>query len=142
MTTETTEARNQAIEALGIKLTLVCVNPGKADIPRKQRGEPSVWQYTLTRNGKAISGPYTMECGLRSKNGRFPTKPTLADILYSLQSDASVASESFDDFCGNCGYDTDSRKALETYLACQKSGTDLRSLGLNLETLGELFQDY
>ena len=163
MTTEhTTETRNQAIEALKIELTLVCVNPGKADIPRKQKGEASVWQYTLTRNGKAISGPYTMGCGLRvDSRGKplpnsyklttddvrilqtsRPAKPILADILHSLQSDASLASESFDDFCGELGYDTDSRKALETYLACQKSGTDLRSLGLNLQELGELFQDY
>ena len=83
-----------------------------------------------------------MGCGLRSRDGRYPTKPTLADIMYSLQSDAACASESFDDFCSNCGYDTDSRKALETYLACQQTGTDLRRLGLSLQTLGELFQDY
>lgn len=84
---------------------------------------------------------YTYDRILELEQSR-PCKPTLADILYYLQSDAAIASESFDDFCSNCGYDTDSRKALETYLACQKSGTDLRSLGLNLDTLGELFQDY
>jgi hypothetical protein len=160
--TMTTEQRNQAIEALGLTLTLNCINPGKPDILRRQKGEPSVWQYTLSRNGKSISGPYTMGCGLRVDSrgkplpNRYkltdddirilqasrPAKPTLADILYSLQSDANCAQDTFADFCAETGYDEDSRKALETYLACQAEGVGLRSLGLNLQTLGELFQDY
>lgn len=55
-------------------------------------------------------------------------KPKLKDILYSLASDYSCASDSFEDFCANCGYDTDSRKALDTYLACQESGLKLRKI--------------
>ena len=52
--------------------------------------------------------------------------PKLRDILCSMASDAQCAQDSFEDFCSNLGYDTDSRKALETYLACQESGRKLR----------------
>ena len=69
-------------------------------------------------------------------------RPQLADVLYSLVSDSQCANDTFADFCADLGYDTDSRKALETYLACQESGTKLRKLGLNLAQLSELFQDY
>lgn len=161
--TMTTELRNAAIEALGVQLTLVCTNPGKADIVRIQKGEPSVWQYTLTRNGKSFSGPYTMGCGLREYKGKRieysfygkltdsrirelqqsrPIKPTLADILCSLQSDAGCAMDTFEDFCSGLGYDTNNHKTLKTYLTCQQSGVNLRSLGLSLANLQELFQDY
>lgn len=51
-----------------------------------------------------------------------------AQVIYSLIMDAQCSSESFEDFCFNCGYDTDSRKALDTYLACQESGRTVRKL--------------
>lgn len=52
--------------------------------------------------------------------------PRLKDLLYALATGAQLASDSFEDFCSNLGYDTDSRKALETYLKCQESGHKLR----------------
>lgn len=54
--------------------------------------------------------------------------PKLRHILNSLVTDYSCAQDSFEDFCSNFGYDTDSRSALETYLACQESGTKLRKI--------------
>lgn len=54
--------------------------------------------------------------------------PRVKDILWSLYIDASGAQESFDDWCSNYGYDTDSRRALDIYLACQESGHKLRKI--------------
>lgn len=54
--------------------------------------------------------------------------PRVRDILWSLYMDASGAQESFDDWCSNYGYETDSRRTLETYLACQESGHKLRKI--------------
>ena len=54
--------------------------------------------------------------------------PTTLDVLYSLQSDASLAAESHADFCATLGISTDSRKGLEDYLACQESGEKYRKL--------------
>ena len=54
--------------------------------------------------------------------------PTIVDVLYSLQSDASLAADSHEDFCYLLGISTDSRKGLEDYLACQESGKQYREL--------------
>lgn len=45
--------------------------------------------------------------------------PPLSEVLSCLYMDASSASESFAEWCSNMGADTDSRKALDSYLQCQ-----------------------
>lgn len=70
--------------------------------------------------------------------------PCAANVLYCLLSDIDLGSESHADFCANMGYDEDSRKGLEIYLACQKTGEELRKVftGEDLETLREMLEDY
>lgn len=70
--------------------------------------------------------------------------PTAASVLYSLLSDMNCGSYTFADFCGDLGYDEDSRKAHDIYLACQQNGAKLRKVftGEQLEKLQELLQDY
>ena len=70
--------------------------------------------------------------------------PSAANVLYCLLSDLDLGSESHADFCANLGYDEDSRKGLELYLACQKSGEELRKIftGEEIETLREMLEDY
>jgi hypothetical protein len=55
-----------------------------------------------------------------------PVKPTIDQVLESLFLDASCGSNSFEEFCSNGGYDTDSRKALDIYLKCQSNDALLR----------------
>jgi hypothetical protein len=57
-----------------------------------------------------------------------PVSPFACAVLYCLLSDMSCANDTFEDWCGNVGYDTDSRKALQTYLSCQENGTKLRKV--------------
>lgn len=71
-----------------------------------------------------------------------PTKPSLDDVLYSLLIDAEAHDQSFEDWCSNFGYDTDSRKALATYMACQETATKLRRAKIDLEFHRERLQDY
>lgn len=52
-------------------------------------------------------------------------KPSVYDVLTSLQ---SYVPESFDDFCSNFGYDTDSRRAEATYQAVKEQVTALQTL--------------
>lgn len=74
---------------------------------------------------------------------RAPTVPTAAAVLASLLSDAQCAADTFEDFCSNLGYDTDSRKALETYLACQATGTAMRRfLGEHYQAVCDAAADY
>ena len=52
--------------------------------------------------------------------------PQYLDVLNCLYSDMQLGQETFQDFCDNCGYDTDSRKSLKMYLECQKTANKLR----------------
>lgn len=75
---------------------------------------------------------------------RKPTPPTAASVLYCLLSDAAAIDQSFDDWAGDFGYDTDSRKALATYEACCDTGRELRRIFTPAQRaeLSELLQDY
>lgn len=55
-----------------------------------------------------------------------PKAPYAADVIHTLALDAQFANGTFEDFCGDLGYDTDSRKALENYLQCQRDGERFR----------------
>ena len=52
--------------------------------------------------------------------------PQIRAVLECLFMDSAACDESFADWCSNFGYDTDSRSALDTYLACQENAKKLR----------------
>jgi hypothetical protein len=52
--------------------------------------------------------------------------PLPVDVIQSLLMDAT--GESFEEWCGNLGYDTDSRKALATWEACRESDRVCRGI--------------
>lgn len=75
---------------------------------------------------------------------REPKAPTAASVLHSLLLDAQALEQSFSDWAGDLGFDTDSRKALSTYEACCESGQTMRKLFTRQqrETLNKLLEDY
>ena len=81
-------------------------------------------------------------------NASYQTKPlpppTAADLLHCLVLDASCAENTFEEWCSELGYDTDSRKAEEIYNQCRKQTRDaMRVLGSKLlADAGTLLQDY
>ena len=82
------------------------------------------------------------KCSLAEWNNSRATSPCLADLIHCLLLDSSASDQSFAEWCSDCGYDTDSRKALDTYLACQKAGSDLRSIGADFTQLQNILEDY
>ena len=72
--------------------------------------------------------------------------PSLEDVMYSLLLDGSPDFDamSFDDWCGDYGYDTDSRKAEQTYKQCLEIGQQLRGAlgGDVIDQLREAYKDY
>lgn len=54
--------------------------------------------------------------------------PTAEGVMYCLVSDAQAGSDTFEWFCGNMGYDEDSRAAERTWKACQRIETQLSRL--------------
>lgn len=73
-----------------------------------------------------------------------PRAPHPAGVLHSLILDSSAADQSFESWCGDFGYDTDSRKAFATYEACQQNADKLRGFFTRetLESLTSALQDY
>lgn len=105
-------------------------------------GKLSQAQLTGAKELKQVTG-MDQAC-FKIDDCTYAVTPTQASVLYCLLSDAQCGDDTFDDFCSNLGYDTDSRKALETYLACQETNTKLNKFFSRetISTLQELLQDY
>lgn len=87
------------------------------------------WLCTFRMDGRKMTDvPYWMGTAHRDKNTRRPRPPRVEQVLDSLLSDASLIEDSFEDFCSNLGYNTDSRKDYSTYLAIQANTERLKAL--------------
>lgn len=126
----------QALEGTNIKLYAVCVGEYDSDGWRHD-----LWNVEISRDGKTFQTSYRTGLGHRKapsydKNRRRPVKPELADVVSCLMSDAQAGQMSFDEFCSEFGYDSDSRKALATWEACVNTAGPLRHvLGVDFGTL-------
>ncbi len=129
----------QALETTNIKLSAVYVGEDETD-----GWKHDLWKVEIARDGKTFQTSYKTGLGHRKapsydKNRPRPIKPELADVVSSLLSDAQSGQMSFDEFCGEFGYDSDSRKALATWEACVSTAGPLRRvLGVDFDTLSGL----
>ena len=75
----------------------------------------------------------------REKRDKIKDWPTTYSILSTLSAESNQYN-TLQDFCDNMGYDTDSRKALDTYLACQEMATKINNFFTpsELDTLREI----
>lgn len=75
---------------------------------------------------------------------RKPQAPHAADVLHSLILDSSAVGQSFDSWCSDFGYDTDSRKAENIYRACQQNADKLTRVfnAEQREAIATTLQDY
>lgn len=100
----------------------------------------------LNKRGDVIlsNKRYQVGSGLTHDKAGREVAPDALSIVHSFWMDASGADETFDDWCLNLGYDTDSRKALETYLACQSTSVALRQgfTPAEREMLEALFEEF
>ena len=63
-------------------------------------------------------------------------QPNIADVLDCLAADATYSTDTFEDFCDNFGYNTDSRNAERIYKAGIKNTEKLKDL------LGDEFDNF
>jgi len=89
-----------------------------------------------------VEKPKTRPCG--PPPSEQPKRPTNADIMYSLLLDADADDQSFNEWCDNYGYDTDSMKAFKMYQACCEEAISLKKTFTReqLENMREALQDY
>ena len=67
--------------------------------------------------------------------GEMRSEPDAEGCLESLLLDAGSAVQSFEEWCGDFGYDTDSRKAESIWKSCRKTCENMqRLLGDDYET--------
>ena len=114
-------------------------------IRETQQGTWKCDQWEFTINGEKFDFFTGLgHRGLTEKAARVPATPHVITMLHSLFVDSQAATQSFKDWCEECGYDTDSRNALQLYLECQNIDRKLRAaLGYNtLARLKTLFEDY
>ncbi|HJS81267.1 MAG TPA: hypothetical protein VJ742_00365 [Nitrososphaera sp.] len=101
------------------------VRPGEAKLAYDKRDEwqknSNDYRLTLKYQGRRMSLDFWQGMGIK-------TAPDAKGVLDCLLSDASCSLDSFEDFCSNCGYDSDSRKAYRLYTACVKSTARLQKL--------------
>lgn len=82
------------------------------------------YTVTLTRQAPSKSVSFPFRSSINDYNqGIRRLRPY--DVLACLSSDIS-SDGTFEDFCLNFGYDTDSRSALDLYLKCQELSSKLR----------------
>ena len=72
------------------------------------------WNITLRNGRKRMTFPYY--------GGGAASDPTVSDVVETLTLDGYALSVSFEEWCAEYGYDTDSRSAESTYRACRKLG--------------------
>lgn len=88
----------------------------------------NLWAVTLKRGRKRMTVSFWTDSAAH--------KPTVADVLSSLCSDSSAYLMSFEEWCSELGFNTDSRRALETYRDCAKTGYRLQRF------LGDLLRQF
>lgn len=72
------------------------------------------WKVYLSRNGGSIQVPFRQGYGFKGQ------PPTVDSVIECLVMDALAGQDDYDDFCGNFGYDEDSREAHKTWKSCKK----------------------
>jgi hypothetical protein len=90
------------------------------------------WKCVLRFDGRRMTITFSMGSGHHGK------EPEINDVLYCLASDANTVenARSFEDWCGDLGFDTDSRRAEKLWKASEKEAAKLEGL------LGrELYED-
>lgn len=89
------------------------------------------WTVRLMCNGQTIESPFSQ--------GSAHTKPPDAtSVLSCLSMDAYRGSETFEEFCSDLGYDTDSRSAYDTWQTCRDTELRMRRMfGNKFDTVTE-----
>jgi len=156
---ETDKAVAERLESFGVEFSTRYAGEAKpwgdtvSDHYRVSFGKFTTDFYQGIGHRKAIKGanmpnpPYrkgTIAYEEWAKQNVKPVAPSAASVLYCLLSDAEAVNQSFYDWANDLGYDTDSRKALETYEACCKIGIEFRKIFTpsQMQELRELLQDY
>ena len=122
----TTDTVKEELEDLGLSMDCELIS---GDGPEGQ----SHWRIRLQANGQSYETEFHMG-----------SAPTLEDVMSCLTLDSQhvLSGESFELWREDMGLDDDSRKNERIYNACRESHYALLRMGLDMDRLVEIFQDY
>lgn len=123
-----TETTLEVVEAVPQRMPLWC-----------KEGEKHGIQYSVTLKNARYSYTFDFWDSIANKEKRehgngYKTKPAAYDVLACLD---VLYGDTFEDFCGDFGYDVDSIKAEKTYRAVQEQDRALQKL-FTMEQLEKL----
>lgn len=126
-----TMSERKTLKALARKVRITSTYGAKLDWDKQSDWQRNANGYrcTLRYQGRQYSFDFWQGTGITSD-------PTAEGCLECLLSDAQSGELDFEQFCGDLGYDTDSRSAEATWKACQKVNENMRRL------LGDDFEDF
>jgi hypothetical protein len=90
------------------------------------------WKVTFSMEGRRMTVDFWMGSGHNGKS------PEADGVLDCLASDSHCSSMSFEDFCSEFGYDTDSRNAERTWKACRHNTNRLQKFLVTGKRLADL----
>jgi len=124
------------VEHLPVKIRYIGEVPSKWS-SSSNRTTVDQWIITVTgKDGCHHMFDYFTGLGRRKVRNK-PEPPKVADVLYSLLSDASAEQRNFHEWCSDYGHSLDSISALNTYRSCLDTAHALRKCFSN-ELLAEL----
>lgn len=111
---------HEFITSAGISMTAKPVdhNPDMNSDPKYPMDH---WKCTLKAGHSQMTVTFSMGIGHKGK------APEAAEVLSCVASDSTSADQSFEDWCVELGYDTDSRKAERTYNLIKRQAAKLRN---------------
>ena len=121
-----TNYEDQANEFLNEATAELTIFFGGFEVPplwKNERHKHARYTFKIRTNKGEMTGVFYDSLAHTQQN----KKPNNYDIL-SCVSAEYIDNETFEDFCDEFGYDTDSRTALEIYLECQKQSQNLRRI--------------
>lgn len=102
---------------------------GGVEVPAGWVAGTTGWKVTLHYDKRQLTTSYYTGPAIERE-------PSAADVLYCLISDVGAGDYTFEQWCCEYGYDTDSRKAFATYEACRSMAPKLQKL------LGARYDDF
>lgn len=99
------------LQALCDKLGITAACRYGGELPEGWGRGAHPYKVTLSFGRRRLTTPFFMGAARTSE-------PTAADVLSCLVSDVHSGEQSFEDFCSDLGYDTDSRRAEKTWKTC------------------------
>lgn len=101
--------------------------------------ECNKWTVVVSSTDSDRRARFTYYTGIAHKG--LVDEGQMKDALLCFVTDARCGQLSFRDFCGELGYDQDSRKAYKTWEACKRATKKFETLGVDFNSIAEQLEE-